>query len=471
VRLRPVAVLLAGACVALAACGSVDVQVTSERSRRATIDVGDVGAVSALDPDKPPQPYDAYVVAALDDIDSWWTTTYPAVYGEPYEPLAGDVHPVYPGKRGVPGCGEDETRYQDIEGNAFYCEVGDFLAYDDHDLFPSLDRDVGRAVLALVLAHEWGHAIQGRARQDILDRMATVDAELQADCFAGAWAAHASEGDGEVGFDDADVRIGLVGLIQVADPVGTTALDPGAHGSAFDRVGAFQDGFAGGAEQCATYVTEPPQVIELPLWFDAETGEQVALDAPFDELREFIPTDLDQFWSAALDGADTVQDYDTPTLVPFPGDGPYPACDGFEDADLEGQVVYCPDRNEILWDEDRVRDLYRTIGDFSFGYLVGAAWSDLVQRDLGSDAEGEDRVLRSDCLTGAWTGDLIPDDRGQAVGGRDVTISAGDLDEAVITAIEIGDDSAQDDVVGSAFEKIAAFRAGVLGGLDACLGR
>jgi len=47
-------------------------------------------------------------------------------------------------------------------------------------------------------------------------------------------------------------------------------------------------------------------------------------------------------------------------------------------------------------------------------------------------------------------------------------VSPGDLDEAVRTAILIGDLGVDDNVLGSPFEKIDAFRDGVIGGLDAC---
>ena len=48
-------------------------------------------------------------------------------------------------------------------------------------------------------------------------------------------------------------------------------------------------------------------------------------------------------------------------------------------------------------------------------------------------------------------------------------VSAGDLDEAIQTIIGISDESSDDDVRGGLFEKIDAFRNGVLNGLDACL--
>ena len=47
-------------------------------------------------------------------------------------------------------------------------------------------------------------------------------------------------------------------------------------------------------------------------------------------------------------------------------------------------------------------------------------------------------------------------------------ISPGDLDEAVQTALVLGDDGIHDNVSGSAFERVAHLRLGVLNGLPAC---
>jgi hypothetical protein len=54
------------------------------------------------------------------------------------------------------------------------------------------------------------------------------------------------------------------------------------------------------------------------------------------------------------------------------------------------------------------------------------------------------------------------------VGGGTLTLSAGDLDEAIITALFRSDNSSDQDKRGTAFEKISSFRGGVLGGIDAC---
>jgi predicted metalloprotease len=47
------------------------------------------------------------------------------------------------------------------------------------------------------LAHEWGHAIQGRSNFTAR----TVTKDLQADCFAGAWAKHAKDDKDDKVFD------------------------------------------------------------------------------------------------------------------------------------------------------------------------------------------------------------------------------------------------------------------------------
>ena len=57
----------------------------------------------------------------------------------------------------------------------------------------------------------------------------------------------------------------------------------------------------------------------------------------------------------------------------------------------------------------------------------------------------------------------IPEERENSL-----QLSAGDLDEAVIIAIARSDQSTDTNVNGSAFEKISAFRTGVLGGLNVC---
>ena len=98
---------------------------------------------------------------------AWWELTYPEVYGEPWQPLQGDVYAAYPERPDdLPGCGEPRTSYDDVqEFVAFYCGLGDFVVYDDGEngLLAELADKFGAGTIGIVLAHEYGHAIQQRS--------------------------------------------------------------------------------------------------------------------------------------------------------------------------------------------------------------------------------------------------------------------------------------------------------------------
>ena len=94
----------------------------------------------------------------------------------------------------------------------------------------------------MVLAHEFGHAIQLRA--GVGQNQPTILLEQQADCFAGAWMARVAHGDAPgLQLDDKELTTSLAGMVRFSDAPGTSADDQEAHGSAFDRIGAFQDGY------------------------------------------------------------------------------------------------------------------------------------------------------------------------------------------------------------------------------------
>lgn len=88
-----------------------------------------------------------------------------------------------------------------------------------------------------------------------------------------------------------------------------------------------------------------------------------------------------------------------------------------------------------------------------------------MQIDLGSKLTCAKRALLDDCLAGAYTRTTIPTASSQP---DQVSVQAGDLDEAVKAAVTIGDDPSTEDKLGTGFGKVAAFRQGVLGGSDAC---
>ena len=150
----------------------------------------------------------------------------------------------------IPPCQGHRTVYADVRGNAFYCLKSNFIAYDDVKLMPDLAETFGTFSVALVLAHEWGHAIQDRAGNG--DQQ-TVYMEQQADCFAGAFLDHVAENGNALTLNPATSKRRSSAMLALRDSPGESAQDPSAHGSAFDRIGAFQDGFESGAEKCATY--------------------------------------------------------------------------------------------------------------------------------------------------------------------------------------------------------------------------
>jgi len=487
------------AVLLIASCSDVDPGVTATQSQKSsangqlfpiepdqptdtpaidepTFDV--IPGVVDFGSDKPEQAYDGFLTTAFGDIENFWNDAYPEAYGEAFEPLAGGIFAAFPSRTDdIPGCGTTESSsYEDVASlGAFYCIDGDFMAYDDDSLLPSLVNDLGKEAVAIVLAHEFGHAVQARASE--WDQPGVLK-EQQADCFAGAWSAHVASGGSDlITFDDADVRSGLVAMINVRDPIESAGLtDPDAHGTGFDRVGAFQDGFEGGVLRCKTFFTEDRlnNLVNIPFDITDENAGNLPLvdtgiidpDKGPEDIVTLIPGSLAFFWTA-LAAANNVA-FNAPTLDSFTSDGPLPSCDGIDDARYARNVVFCPANNVIYYDQDYALGLSQDplTGDMSVGYLFSNAYSEAIQNALNSQVRGEPRALFNDCLTGAWVGFIIP----PIPEARENTLrlSAGDLDEAVIIAIARSDPSTDTNLNGSPFEKISAFRTGVLGGLNVC---
>lgn len=477
-----------------AACATVDVGVTATRARQ----IDDAPLIpDDTSPDAPPstpgpdlvegvidfgtekpvdqesEERDAFLTAAVTDVELFMTEFFPEVYGQPFEPLEGGIFAAYPERpddEPIPGCGTPQTLYADVEGNAFYCFLGDFIAYDDL-LLKRLAEDLTLAGVGIVMAHEYGHAVQ--ARIDEFDQP-TILMEQQADCFAGAWTARVARGESDnLQFNDNDIKAGLVAMIEVRDPVEVSGTgDPNAHGSGFDRVGAFQEGFIGGPSACEPFFTVPRELDDTPFDFtDENQGNLPYVDenpnptgGPSD-IVTLIPGDLDRYWAelAATIGAD----FQAPELVRFTDDAPA-ACEGIPEEAIVQNVVYCAATNQILISDDLGFSLAEDefTGDMSVGYLIAQGYSEAVQTQRGAAVGGEERVLQNDCLTGTWVADIVPplpEDRAEGL-----LLSAGDLDEVAIIAILRGDESGDQDLRGTAFDKIASFREGFLNGLSAC---
>jgi predicted metalloprotease len=426
---------------------------------------------------KEPHDFDGYLTSALSDIEAYWAQEFPTVYGSEFKPLSGGIYAAYPDRtEPIPGCGGSRTsQYSDIKDNAFYCVDGDFIAYDDASLLPQLVDQLGQSAVGVVMAHEFGHAVQSRAEEF---NQPTILKEQQADCFAGAWAAHVARGEAPgLSFNDDDIKGGLIAMIQVRDPVELSGtVDESSHGTGFDRVGAFQDGFIGGAERCKTFFIDgrENQLINIPFTDDPNAGNLPLIDTNPDpalgpgDVQTLIPKSLTKFWTDTL-AADNLT-FAAPTVTVLPSGETAPSCDGVDPTAFVDDITFCPSNNTVIVDqqfaENSIRD--RLLGDMSVGYLIAQGFSEDAQTLLGSELTSEPRALANDCLSGAWIRDNLPP---QPAKGRPLYLSAGDLDEAIVTAIVRGDPTADTNVDGTAFEKIAAFREGVLSGLSACQAR
>jgi hypothetical protein len=173
---------------------------------------------------------------AVKAVDSFWHRHFTQEFGRPYQSprVAGS----YTGTNGPPCGGEPES----VPFNAVYCRPGDFVAWDD-DLMAAGYSQIGDAWVYLIIAHEWGHAIQARLSSDRV----SVAAELQADCLAGATLKGAAD-DGVIEIEPGDSEEIAKTLAAVADDYPWT--NEGDHGSAEERTSAFNTGVEGGVSAC-----------------------------------------------------------------------------------------------------------------------------------------------------------------------------------------------------------------------------
>ncbi len=187
--------------------------------------------------------YDESIDFALGAINEYWIETMPAEFGiEWIDP--GEFIAYYPPEQEGPSCGGQPVGPE----NAVYClqTDGDYIAWDEPGLMLPYYEQFGDMANAVILAHEFGHGAQ--ARLGLSEQFPlTIESELQADCFAGAWASWA-DAQGLLGEYAADQAIDAV--VSVADPEGVPWNAPDAHGNADERLQAFSIGVDGGATGC-----------------------------------------------------------------------------------------------------------------------------------------------------------------------------------------------------------------------------
>jgi predicted metalloprotease len=496
--MRPVAVAITLATIA-AACGDDrddqafrrDSSTFERRSSGETTTT--VDQTEGIDLDGVPEADqdDVIIEAAIGEVEKFWEENFDDVVGGEFVPVSGGFFPYGP-NRELPTCGT-RFRYEQIAENAFYCPIDDLIAWDTDNLTNDMLERFGPFTLVIVMAHEYGHAVQTRGALN--PQLPTIAGEQQADCFAGAFTAYVNDGESDVlavSIDDLDRAV--AGFLSLRDEIGTDTQSEGAHGSGFDRVGAFQDGFLNGAETCAEYedIFESGESTAVDIPFVDETGQVRQLDAPFDPADPdsiFLLTlgSLETFWASALEeqfGEEWTPLFQDERVIAFDPEDPdsLPECPG-EEIDLDdaaGQAFACfgdeddPDDDFIAFDLRRAAELYENIGDFAVSGFLARQYSYVAQQIIGDLEDDKDSFLQADCFSGAWTDALragqrlLSPDFDDADGGQNsVTLSAGDLDEAIQSFLLVGDDG-DTERTGSPFERAAAFRDGFFNGLESC---
>jgi len=159
------------------------------------------------------------------------------------------------------GCGAAESAM-----GPFYCPT-DKKIYLDTEFFNELSQRFqapGDFAQAYVIAHEVGHHVQdleGRLDEahnaqarasETQGNAIQVKVELQADCYAGVWAANAKDPEGQPVMEQGDFEEGMRAAEAIGDDTlqrqsqGQVVPDSFTHGTSAQRMEALQRGYKSG---------------------------------------------------------------------------------------------------------------------------------------------------------------------------------------------------------------------------------
>jgi predicted metalloprotease len=407
-------------------------------------------------------PIDRFARNALTDLNVFWSQAYPTFYGKPFTPLENGYFSVdsdhvdesaYP-STGI-GCASSPSPPGSVAGNAYYDPECDLVAYD-RALLQELAEDYGRFLVPVVMAHEFGHAMQDRFGFAASGR--SIQDETQADCFAGAWTGWVAAGKAQhMSLRTPELDDVVRGFLLLRDDVGSDPADNEAHGSYFDRVSAFYEGFDGGVGDCRDDFGTDRLYTAAP-FSPADVVTQG--NAPFDEIVGWAASTLPQFWSSVFPTTFGTT-FTPPDVRSF--EGTAPRCAGPEDRDLG----YCAATTTVYVDEtDLARPVYREIGDFAVVTALALPYALAVRDQAGLSVDDGAATRSAVCLTGWY--------EAQWFGGRfraslQASISPGDVDEAVQFLLDHGVDTRVfPHLDASGFELVGAFRSGFLHGGEDC---
>jgi predicted metalloprotease len=197
-----------------------------------------------FDTDGCPDNLQSLIDLARQDIDQFWRHEFAGSHFSYVSPNTirgySDSHPL------ETACGET------VPDNAFYCSEDNSIYYDEDLLGRILKaKNYGDFGTVVVLAHEWGHLAQADLR--ITRRnLLSIELELQADCFAGAYARYLAQQNSKLlSLDKGDLEEGAKVLYALGDDQ-VAWFDPQAHGTPQQRMSAYAIGLNKGTTGCLT---------------------------------------------------------------------------------------------------------------------------------------------------------------------------------------------------------------------------
>ncbi|SFD70429.1 Predicted metalloprotease [Actinopolyspora alba] len=380
---------------------------------------------------------DELAATVVTDAQDYWEGEFRRVFGRDWHDLDGGFFSVDTTDENAtpPPCSADVA---ELTGNAYYCASVDAIAWDRAAMLPVLRDHYGQSAVVLVLAHEIGHAVAHRLDgEPASGERSPLRIETTADCYAGSYVRWVVDGDSRrLRMDSAELDAALRALINFADPAARGVAD--AHGTAYERTGAFQDGYTNGPRTCTTGR-------ELSGEWSAGGGSRGNRDVTA-LLRDRVPP-ARQFFDELVERRGGR--WDPPKLLAPEAAG----CAG-------AAILTDCGGNVLAVNRERLRRSIYELGDQAAETSLIGAFATAAARGTASGTP-ERRGIRAACLTGAYTGHLVRDtDRA----------SGSDLNEAIRAVLAA--DAARREVFGtstaSGFEELRAFRAGVSGTAKSC---